>query len=240
MNEELPRTLSEIIKSGSQSNPAVNALISDYAMYHAVLVIVGGCLVFIFAMLSIIFWRKLTKSPNISGMKWGFERKVYFSFLLMNSCVTLLMILIVAANLTNTLNPLHGFSLLNVDLNISNGPTYKDELRNAFKEWIQSGNENIPSIIQEKFNKRIEFHTTKAIVCGTLLILFVSLSVYMWNELLKRVKSNNFIWRFKDKAYFVFGNATVVLTLLMMVVVVANMQAAFAPKTLTMMNLFNS
>ncbi|NEW08984.1 hypothetical protein GK047_23605 [Paenibacillus sp. SYP-B3998] len=240
MNDELQRTLSEILESGSQSNPAVNVLISDYAKYHAVLVIVGGCLVLLFALLSIIFWTKFKRSPKISKLKWGFERKAYFSFGLLSSSVALLMILIVVANLTNVLNPLHGFSLLNVSFKISNGATYKDELRYAFNEWIQSGNENIPSILQEKINKRIEFHTTKAIVCGILLILFVGLSVYIWNALVKRAKSNDSKWRFKEKAYFVFGIATVVLSLLMMVIVVANMQGAFAPITLFMMNLFNS
>lgn len=240
MKDELQRTLSEIMESGSQSNPAVNALISDYANYHAVLVFVGGFLVLMFAWLSLLFWTKFKKSPKISKLKWGFERKAYFSFGLLSSSVTLMMILIVIANLTNALNPLHGFSLLDVSFKISDGVTYKDELRNAFYDWIQSDNGNIPSILQEKFNKRIEFHTNKAMASGILLILFVGLSVYIWNVLVRRTKSKDSKWRLKEKAYFGFGMATVVLTLLMMVIVVANTQAAFAPKTLSMMNLFSS
>ncbi|MEC0172049.1 hypothetical protein [Paenibacillus graminis] len=240
MNDELQRTLSKIIESGSQSNPAVNALISDYAKFHAVLAVAGGCMVLLFAWLSIIFWTKFKRSPKLSKLKWGFERKTYFFFGLLSSGVALFMILIVAANLTNTLNPLHGFSLIDFSFKTSYGTTYKDELRYAFNEWIQSGNENIPTIIQDRFNKRIEFHTTKAIVSGILLILFAGLSVYIWSALVRRAKSNDSNWRFKEKACFVFGNATVVLTLLMIVIVMANTQAAFAPKTLSMINLFNS
>ncbi|KWX87749.1 hypothetical protein AMQ83_11170 [Paenibacillus riograndensis] len=240
MNDELQRTLSEIIESGSQSNPAVNALISDYAKFHAVLAMVGGCLVLIFAWLSIIFWTQFKRSPKASSLKWGFERKACFVFGFLSSSVALFMVLIVVANLTNTLNPLHGFSLLDFSFKISSGEPYKDELRYAFTEWIQSGNEHIPSIIQERFNKRIEFHTTKAIVSGILLILFAGLSVYIWNALVSWARSKDSKWRFKEKACFVFGSATVVLALLMMVIVMANTQAAFAPKTLSMINLFNS
>ncbi|KPV59645.1 hypothetical protein QJ48_10005 [Paenibacillus sp. A3] len=226
---ELQNALHEMIESGPQSNPALNTVINDYAMYHAVLVIVGGVLLMIFAWLSIRFWAKFKRMPKISKSKWKFEKKVYFSFGILSCSVALLMILVVVANATNTFNPLHGFSLLVGSFEISNGETYKGELRYAFIEWIKSGNENIPSILKQQINERIEFHTTKAIVCGVLFIIFVALSRFLWNALIKRTKEIDSKWRYKENAYFIFGIATVVLSLLLMVIVVANMQGAFAP-----------
>ena len=52
----------------------------------------------------------------------------------------------------------------------------------------------------------------------------------LWTTLIK-TKVNDIKWRFKEKTYFVFGNVTVVISLLMMVIVVANIQGAFAPLT---------
>ena len=41
-NDDLQSTLSRLIQSGSGSNPAYTALLHDYTVYHAVLVIEGG------------------------------------------------------------------------------------------------------------------------------------------------------------------------------------------------------
>ena len=45
-NDDLQSTLSRLIQSGSGSNPAYTALLHDYTVYHAVLVIEGGMLRF--------------------------------------------------------------------------------------------------------------------------------------------------------------------------------------------------
>ncbi|NOV04789.1 hypothetical protein [Paenibacillus planticolens] len=235
---ELQNALAEFIESGSQANPALRTVIHDYAKYHAVLVIMGGLLVIIFAWLSIRFWAKSKRVPKVSGTKWNFEKKVYFSFGIMSCFVTLLMTLIVVANATNTFNPLHGFSLFVDSFVISDGVTYKDELRYAFNEWIKSGHANIPTIIQQKIHERIEFHTTKAMVCGVLLIIFVALGISLWNALIKRTTEMDSKWRYTEKAYFVFGTATVGLSLLLMVMVVANIQGAFTPLTAFLVGLF--
>lgn len=142
--------------------------------------------------------------------------------------VALLMTLIAVANASNVLNPLHGFSLF-VGQYITLKGANMDKLHQTFKQWINSGNENIPSILQEQINECAKFHTTKAIVCAILLIIFVVLSIIIWTTLIKRTKVNDSKWRFKEKAYFVFGIATVVLSLLMLVIVVTNIQGASAP-----------
>ncbi|WP_435164207.1 hypothetical protein [Paenibacillus glycanilyticus] len=228
---ELQNALSEVIESGSQANPALSAVIHNYAKYHAVLVIFGGLLVIIFALLSIRFWAKFKRNPHYNKSKWSFEKKVYFSFGIMSLFITLLMALIVVANATNTFYPLHGFSLFIDSFAISDGGSYKDEWRYAFIEWIRSGNESIPAMIQQKINARIEFHAAKAFVCGALLIIFVALGLFLWNSLIKRSKAMGSKWRYIEKTYFISGIATVALSLLLMVMVVANTQGAIAPLT---------
>lgn len=75
---ELQRTLSELVKSGLQYNPAMNTIINDYVKYHVILVILGSSLVLIFALLSIIFWTKFKRIPKINKLKWEFEKKYTF------------------------------------------------------------------------------------------------------------------------------------------------------------------
>ena len=227
---ELQRTLSEMVKSGSQSNPVMNKIINDYAKYHAIIVILFGCLVLIFSLLSIIFWIKFKRMPKISKVKWKLEKKIYFSFGILSNLLTLLMILLVVANASNALNPLQGFSMA-VGPSISKGEIHTDELHHTFSKSVKSGNRNIPPVIEKQINECARFHTTKAINSGILFIIFVTLSIILWATLIKRAKVNASKWRFKEKAYFVFGNATVIISLLTMLIVLANMQGAYAPLT---------
>jgi len=217
-----------MVKSGLQSNPATNTIINDFAKYHFIIVILGACMVLIFALLSKIFWTKFKRIAKTHKLKWGFEKKVYFYFGTLNTLWALLMTLLVYANLTSALNPVQGFSMV-VETYITLKRTNLDKLHQTFNQWINSGNETIPSILQEQLNAGVKFHTTKAMVCGILLTIFVVLSIILWTRLIKRTKVNDSKWGFKEKAYFVFGIATVNLSLLMIVMVMANMQGALAP-----------
>lgn len=108
MNDSLHATLSKLTKSGWQSNPAMKTLIDDYARYHYVLVIAGGCLALVFAALSVVFWRRFRQLRKAGIRRWTFEQKVYFSFGLIGSVVAVLIALLVAVNAANALDPVHG------------------------------------------------------------------------------------------------------------------------------------
>ncbi len=235
MNDNLQVTLNNLLQSGSGSNPAMNTLISDYTTYHIVFVAAGGLMVVIFALLSIFFLARWKRVPKTDKRKWTFEKATYFSFGALSIVVGLMMALIVTANATNVVDPQHGFSLLPDSLGASTADTQMGQLRQAFNTWLQSGNTDIPSIIQGKINERIAFHTTKAIVCGILLILFVVLSKFIWNTLIKRFRVREAKWRLKESALLASGVGMVTVSLLMMVIVVANTQSAFGPITLTLL-----
>jgi len=213
----------------------MNILIHDYATYHVVFVVVGGLLAVIFVLLGLFFWMQWKKSPKIDKSKWTFEKKLYFAFVTFSVLVGLAMALITAANATNAVNPRHGFSLLPDSLGTPTAGTQQAQLYSAFNTWLQSGRADIPSIIQNKIHERIAFHTTKAIVCGILLVLFVVFSMFIWRMIIKRSKEQGAKWRLKESALFISGVAMVAVSLLMMVIVVANTQAAFGPITLTLL-----
>jgi hypothetical protein len=235
MNKDyLQSTLSRLIQSGSRSNPAMNTLINDYIKYHVVLVIAGGFLVLIFILLSLFFGTQFKRTPQAAKHKWTFEKKIYFSLGALSTVVGLLMALIVVANVTNVLNPQHGFSLLIDSLRTPEVGTQMDKLYQAFNTWVQSGSTNIPSLIQRKIHERMAFHTTRAIVCGVLLVVFVALSTRIWSTLIKKSRVRESKWGLKERALLVTGAVTIAFSLLLMVIVVANMQGAFAPITLTL------
>jgi hypothetical protein len=235
MNDNLQATLNKQLQSGSRSNPAMNALINDYAKYHVVLVVAGGLLVVSFVLLSIFFWAQWRRVPKTDRRNWTFEKKTYFSLGALSAAMGLLIALIVAANATNVVDSRHGFSLLVDSLGTPKAGTQMDRLHQAFNAWIQSGSPSIPSIVQRKAHERIAFHTTRAAVGGILLVVFVVLSTRIWSTLVKRSRVREAKWRLQERALLIAGVATVTLSLLLMVIVVANMQGAFAPLTLTLL-----
>jgi hypothetical protein len=235
MNDTLQTTLNDLIQSGTGTNPAMNTLINDYTTYHVVFVIAGVLLVVLFVLLSIFFWSKWKRSPKTDKSKWAVEKKVYFSFGVLSIVVGLTMALITVANVTNALNPLHGFSLLPASIETPTVGTQKDQLYRAFNTWLQSGSAEMPPIIQSKIHERTAFHTTKAIICALLLVLFVVLSRFIWSQLFQRMSVIRSKWRLKEIALLISGSVVVALCLLMMIIVVANTQAAFGPITLTLL-----
>ena len=233
-NDTLQSTLSKLIQSGSQSNPAMNTLLSDYTRYHVVLVVVGGLLVLIFILLSLFFWTQFKKAPRDTKHKWTFEKKTYLSFVALSTVIGLLLAVIVTANATNVLNPRNGFSLLVDTLGTPKVGTQMDKLYRAFNAWVQSGSTNIPSLIQGKIDERLAWQRPKAIVSGVLLIVFVALSTDIWSILIKTSRAGESKWGLKERVLLVSGTVAITLSLLLMVIVVANMQGAIAPITLTL------
>ena len=233
-NGNLQRTLSKLLQSGSRSNPAMNTLLNDYTKYHVVLVVEGGFLVLIFLLLSLFFWTQLKRTPQAAQHTWTFEKKVYASFGALSIGVGLLIALLVAVNATTVLDPQHGFSLLIDSLGTPKAGTQMDKLYQAFNTWVQSGSTNMPSLIQSKIHERMAFHTTRVIVCSVLLVVFVALSTRIWRTLIKKSRVRESKWGLKETALLVSGAATITLSLLLMVMVIANMQGAFAPLALTL------
>lgn len=227
-------TLSKLLQSGSQSNPAMNTLINDYTAYHLVLVVVGGFFVLIFLLLSLFLWTHFQRTLRAAKHQWTFEKKTYFFLGAVSTVAGLLIALIIAVNATTVLNPLPGFSALVDSLGTPKAGTQMDKLYQAFNTWLQSGSTHIPSLIQRTIDERLAWQRPKAIVSSVLLVVFGALSTGLWRTLLKKSQIRESKWGLKERVLLVSGLTTITISLLLVVFVVANMQGAFAPLALTL------
>ena len=79
--------------------------------------------------------------------------------------MVLLMILLVVANASNTLNPVQGFSLT-VGPSISKGEIHTDELHHIFSEWVKSGNPTPPLLLKNRLMNVLGFILKKLLIVG--------------------------------------------------------------------------
>jgi hypothetical protein len=224
--------LEEIINSGVPPNPAMSRIIFDYSNYHAVMVLMSGFLFLMFSFLSFKFW---TKFKNQSSTRWTFEKKSYLYFLFISIIMALFMLLLVVANTSNTLNPQNGLSLT-YDQSSPNIAADSGELHQTFNNWIESSDSSIPEAIMSEIIKRVTFHTAKAFKCLALLIILMLFTIKTWKKIINRSRTINaslriMNWNLSDKVSFAIGNASIALSLLLLIMVIANIQGAFAPLT---------
>jgi magnesium-transporting ATPase (P-type) len=234
MNDKLSLLMDELIRSGWQSNPAMNALVSDYAKYHAVFVVAASVALWALLAMSAFFWarsRKLLRT-GVSGER--FERRVFRAFAFLCSLVSLVLMLLIAANAPHAFSPasgLHGFSLLAA-------PPEDSAVGRSLLEWIESDTVRPPPLIVQKIHDRLSWQAPKAITCGVLLILFVALSVRIWSSLIKwkkRMGTTELNRRLAEKLLLIAGTFTVVLSLLMLIMFIANTQASLAPLAISIL-----
>ena len=80
MTDDLRNTLDELLHTGSDSNPALNELLLDYASYHKAFIGVGGVFLAAFAVLAVFSWRRFTRTPTHEERRWSFERVTFLLF----------------------------------------------------------------------------------------------------------------------------------------------------------------
>lgn len=235
VDKGLVSALGRLLRSDTASNPALTTLLADYVRYHAVLVTVGGFLALFLISVSIFFWQQWRRTGRDQSRSGAFERKVYASFGVLSLLVGLLMSLIVAANASNVLNPRAGFSTLVATLGNPQAGTAKAQRYQAFGAWLQSGHAEVPALVQAKVQARLAWQRPKAALCSLLLLVFAALSVQFWWALLRRKRGHASAWTWPDRALLASGLLSATAVPLLMVLVIANMQAAFAPLTLTLL-----
>lgn len=235
MTGALQATLDKLIQSRSRSNPAMNALMSDYIRFHVVRVVVGGLLMVVFLLLSRFFWSRWKRLPRSDDRQWTFERKTFVTFGILSTVVGLLIAFVVAVNAATVLHPWPGLSWLVDSLETPKTGTHMDALYQAFDTWLQSGSPGIPPLIQQRIQERIVLHTTRVIVGGILLVAFAGLSKSIWSTLVTRSRTREPQWTLREGSLLVCGAASVILSLVLMVMVEVNLRWAFAQLTVTLL-----
>ncbi len=233
-SDNLQNTLHNLMQSGSRSNPAYNTLLHDYIKYHAVFVVEGGIFALLLMVLSVYLWRRFKRTRKAETRNWTFEKKVYFYFGLASTIITLLMFLIVVVNLGTVLNPQEGFAQCIPDLGAPQVGTQKAAHYQAVNNWVQSGSAPMPPVLQIKVRDRLSWQRPKAIVCSILLLVFAIFTARLWRKLINSRASKS-MWRLKEKALITMGVIAIPVTLLLMIMALANTQASFAPITLTLL-----
>ncbi len=235
MNGALKATLQALTQSRSRSNPALNALMNDYIVFHEERVLAGSLLVIVFVLLSAFFWHRWKRLPRSTERESTFERNTYFAFGMSSTVVGLLIALIVAVNAATVLHPWPGLSLLVDQIETPKAGTHMDRLYQAFDSWLWSGSSSVPPLIQQRLQERFALHTTRVVVRGILLVAFAVLSKKLWSTLIERSRAREHEWTRKERLLLVCGVASVILSLVLMVSVEVNLRWSFAQMTVTLL-----
>jgi hypothetical protein len=233
-NDTLQQTVQTLIQSGTTSNPVLNRLISDYANYHLVIVIVGGLFLLGLMWLNLFLWGRFTKASKANAQKWTFEKKTYFHLGVFSVLVSLFMAFMVIVNASTVLETRQEFSVAISTLKPPQVSPKRHERYQSFNTWLQSERLEIPTLIQSKIDNRLAWQRPKAIVCSILLVGFMMFSARVWQILIRRSRVQNAKWGLKERALFVSGLATSLSCPLLMLMVVANAEASFAPIVFTL------
>lgn len=234
MDDSLRNVLNELLVSGTDSNPALNDLLRDYTKYHVAFIAVGGLFLLAFTVLSILSWRRFRRTPKSDNRRWSFERATYLLFGASSVVVAMMMALFVAANASNVADPRHGFSGGLGMIGTAGAGTRTAELHQAFTTWLQSGQSETPTLIKSRIDDRLAWQRPKAIICGALVVVFVLLSAHIWRTLIRRSRARQTGWSLKDVILLAAGLLGGPACLLLMLMVIANTQASFAPLSMTL------
>lgn len=232
--DNLQDVLHQLMQSGSGANPAYTTLLDDYTRYHAVLCIEGGLFILLLIGLSIYFWRRYTNVQKAAPHSWPWEKKVYACFGLLSTVIALALLVIVLVNLSTVVNPQEGFIRSISDLGTPQAGTPKAALYQAATRWVQSGSAPMPSLLEDRVRNRLAWQRPKAIVCTLLLVVLAASITQIWRRLLYTELAAA-LSPMKRNMLTLLGLIAIPITLVVLLMALANTQASFAPIMLTLL-----
>jgi hypothetical protein len=212
-----------------QSNPAVKALINDFAREHIVVALIGGLFAAGLAILSVILLGRYRSARHDAGSRSAANTKMYFRAMLLSGFVGFSLGLVVLVNAGTALNPAPGFFMA-VAPTTPNGKV----VDTALAEWVESGDTVMPAVLENKVSERIAWQRPKAIICGLLFVLFGSFATKSWRRRLRISVISGPHQKTARFGLFVKEASLFSLSLLTMVMFIANTGYATAPITITM------
>jgi hypothetical protein len=134
----------------------------------------------------------------------------------------------------SALDPQAGFAQSIPEFGTPQAGTHKAALHEAVAGWAQSGMATMPAMLQDTVRNRLSWQLPKAVICSGLFIVFAVITAHIWRSLIY-ARGNAATWGLKERVGIVTGVLTVPITLLLMLMALANTQASFAPLTLTLL-----
>jgi hypothetical protein len=206
-----------------RANPAYERLLQDYTDYHFALVVVGGVFTLALLRFAVFSWVRFSRTAR------GPERRTHLVFSIVSSTVVLLFGVVLAGNLSNVLNPQQGLaSTIGTPGDL--GPAASTELTRSLNAWVRSDSAEVPALIQDRVDARLAWQEPKAVISVVLLVALVALSVLVWRRVIAK-------WRTGTRAGFarVFaGSLAMFACFVLMLMVMGNVQASYAPIVMTL------
>lgn len=232
---DLATTLRTLLASGTETNPALESLVRDYARFHLTLVAVGATILLGVGTLALFTGQRFLTSPRRNGRWWSFERWTYLVFSAGSLVLGLGLTLVVVANLLNALDPRQGFAGT-VDMLGSPRPgSSRAVLHQAFTAWLQSGRSPRPALVQAHIDDRLAWQRPKAAVTSLLFVTVVGLALRAWRTLVRQSRDRVGRWSGRDRATLGAGVGLVLAALVLMLMVLGNTQASVAPLTMVLL-----
>ena len=188
------------------TNPAYDRLLTADRDYHAVFLVIGGPFTLFLLLFSVFAWVRFKRARRRT-----FERRTYLWFAVVSLTFGLVMALGFWANLTSVLNPRQTLA----------GTTFSP----LGETWLRSGSAQISPLLQQAIDDRLAWQRPKAVICGVLLVAFVTLTVFLWRILIRRSTTGE---PFR-KLMLCAAILSAALCLLLMLMVIGNAEGAFAP-----------
>ena len=196
------------------TSPAYDRLLDADRDFHVVFLVVGGLFTLLLLLLSVFCWVRFKRAQRRT-----FERRSYFSFGAVSLFLGLVMGVVFYANVTSVVNP--GKTLAGTPFSRT-GET-----------WLQAGRADISPVLQHAIDERLAWQRPKAIICGLLLVAFVTLSVFLWRTLIRRSTAGE---SFRGRPLMLgAGVLSAVAVLPLMLMVIGNAEGAVAPLFLTVL-----
>lgn len=205
------------------NNPAYERLLQDYVDYHLALVVVGGFFTVVLLGFAMFSWLRARNAPK------GVERRTHLAFALASSVVGLLLAVVVAGNLSNVLNPQQGLAgAIGTPGDLK--PAASAELTTSLRQWLRSGSADVPTVIQQQVDARLAWQEPKAVISTVVLLVVVAASIALWRSVIARSRQGQ-----RVRGRVLVGSAAAFASFVVMLMVMGNTQASYAPITMTLL-----
>jgi len=199
------------------TSPAYGRLLTADRDFHVVFLVVGGLFTLVLLVFSVFSWVRFRRARRST-----FERRSYFSFGAVSLTLGLLLAVAFWANVTSVVNPRQTLS----------GTTFS----RVGETWLQAGGAQISPLLQHAIDERLAWQRPKAVICGVLLVAFVTLTVVLWRTLIRRSTTGEPLRKLSRRLMLGAGILSAVSCLPLMLMVIGNAEGAFAPLFLTVLN----
>lgn len=227
----LRTTLSSLLESGTDTNPALSALLADYTAYHRVLVVVGSVFLLAASAFTVLAWVRVRRTRG-AGRRGSFERRTWLAFALLGTMLVLFLGVVVAANISTVLDPRTGFADALGLLGHPRPGSRAAEVQGAVDAWLRSGSAAVPPAVTDAIDSRLSWQRPKAVISSALLVVLVAGTALVFRRLVRRSRTAR--PSAGDRLLLLAGAGSTVVCLLLVLMVLGNTQGSLAPLSLTL------